>query len=213
MNYTTENAQELIEEWDYHNRRHNCYYEQSDDAGPYEECPAEHATLRAFMMSKGFPVSYKNDWVLGRELNEPNYRLKSEAIYGPRRVNSLSTRLKESIERLESKGHAVEKIETPEEQEAFDTAWKTPLRDRYKQVLTDNTDAVLRNRAERARNDGQSAGSNEVDPGHHEYYKSRLDSIESVLVNVVRKLDWIQERLGELAPVVTDDDYNWYDDL
>lgn len=63
----------LIEEWDFHNRRHHCWYEESDDAGT-GICPSQYATLGGYLRSKGFPAEYKSPQIFGRSLNTPNLR-------------------------------------------------------------------------------------------------------------------------------------------
>lgn len=70
-------AIEHLREWDYHNNKHHCYYEEASDSG-MGVCPASLQTLRAFLEGCDFPVESLSGRFLGRDLDEPNSRSRNQ---------------------------------------------------------------------------------------------------------------------------------------
>lgn len=179
MKYTTENAQALIQEWYDHNRRHHCYYENGPDSA-FDRCPAEHDTLRDFMRSRDFPVSDKVAAVLGYKLDEQNFRLRRKVAADARHDDALEENRDVLTERLKQ---SIDRLEASGRR--VDEKWLGG--------------------AEKPQEPAERAGSNTVDSQYHEYYKSRIDDLETKLVEVQEQLSVIIAAVEDR--ISTDEDY------
>lgn len=141
---------DLLREWDFHNRKHHCYYEESEDTGT-AVCPASHATLRHFLSESGFPVERLVGPFFGRDLNEPNFRSRISGQEKPVSIRDLKdkgTLRRNTQVRYQPttddvlRSRAQRAAEAPSEND--EGAWQVQAMDYFKERLDEIHESMVR---------------------------------------------------------------------